>query len=158
MSSSGYSIVTQDKKVIKYGKINTNKEDFKDDVERLTHICNTLEDIIKPYDIKLCILEDSIPVRNSKSVLQLNILKGMIIRSLQKNGIKTKLIYPTTVKKMVTGNGRATKEVIAQTVQKDLIDIGKYSDKQTKKQEKTSDIYDSLALVLAYLNKGRRKI
>ncbi len=131
---------------------------FPSDIDRLTHICDTLEEIIKSYDIELCVLEDSIPVRNSKSVLQLNILKGMIIRSLQKKNIKTKLIYPTTVKKMVTGNGRATKEQIAQTIQRDLIDIGKYSDKQTKKQEKTSDIYDSLALVLAYLNKGRKKI
>lgn len=152
MSSSGYSIVTQDKEVVKYGKIITKKEDFKDDVERLTYICNTLEDIIKPYNIKLCILEDSIPVRNSKSVLQLNILKGMIIRTLQKNGINTKLIYPSSVKKMVTGDGRATKGQIAKSIQINLIDIGEYSDKQTKNKEKTSDIYDSLALVLAYLN------
>lgn len=151
LSCTGFSVLTFNKQIVEYGTIRTEKADFYNDIERLRFIANEIEKIIQKYKIGIVVLEDSIPVKNSRSVLQVNVLKGMVIRTIQyqKHEIELNLLYPTTVKKLVTGNGRADKETVANTVKEQLGLELEYSDKQNKK--KTSDIFDSLALSLSYI-------
>ena len=67
------------------------------------------------------------------------------------NQIDIDLIFPSSVKKLVTGNGRAIKEDVAKYIQENYIDIGEYSDKQGK--NKTSDICDAISIAIAHNNK-----
>lgn len=150
LSCTGRCILEKNN-VISYGKIQTKKSDFDNDLQRLKHITDEIEKIAIQNKIKIAALEDSIPVKSSRSVMQLNILKGELIRALQMNQIDIDLIFPSSVKKLVTGNGRATKEDVAKYIQENYIDIGEYSDKQGK--NKTSDIYDAISIAIAHNNK-----
>ena len=107
---TGYSVFS-DNEVIDYGKIITCADDYVDDIERLSYICDELENVIKTNHVKVVVLEDSIPARKSRSVTQLNFLKGMIIATARRYDVDIELIYPSRAKKLVTGNGKASKAV-----------------------------------------------
>ena len=69
------------------------------------------------------------------------------MRMITKNNLTIEYLAPTSVKKIVTGNGKATKEDVAKYVQDHYINIGEYSDKSGK--NKTSDIYDAISIAIA---------
>ncbi|MGL5330489.1 MAG: crossover junction endodeoxyribonuclease RuvC [Peptostreptococcaceae bacterium] len=148
LSCTGWNILTPPSNILDYGKIETKKKDYEDDIKRLEYICNKIEDILNKYEVSRVVIEDTIPVKNSRSVLQANFLKGMVLKTMIDRKIHISLLYPSTTKKLVTGNGRATKEEVATTIQDTVINIGQYSD---SKKNKTSDIYDSIALSIAFL-------
>lgn len=154
LSCTGYSIVRYDQQsylILDYGTIKTKQADFNNTIERLAHICEEIQNILDSNEIDIIVIEDSIPVKNSKSVLQVNVLKGMVIRTIQYNDKEIQLYYPSTVKKKVTGSGRASKEDVANAIkEKTNLDL-EYSDKNNSK--KTSDIFDSIALCICYLEK-----
>lgn len=150
LSSSGRCIFSNNK-VITYGKIMTKKKDFEDDLDRLKYIADEVQQIINEHQVDFAVIEDSVPAKRSRSVMQLNILKGEVIRTLTLNFIPVGLLFPATVKKLVTGNGKSSKEEVAQYIRENYIDCGEYDDSQSKK--KTSDIYDAIAIAIAWNNK-----
>jgi len=150
LSSTGWSVF-ENGKVTDYGKICTKRKNFDNDIERISYICRSIEDLFEfHYDIEVCVLENSIPAKHSQSVTQLNFLKGMIIKTMQNFDVDVELMYPSTVKKLVAGKGTAPKEEVARYIQGNIKDVGEYYDGASVKK-KTSDIYDSMALVVAYL-------
>lgn len=150
LSSSGRCIFSNNK-VIAYGKITTKKQDFENDLDRFKYIADEVQEIINKHEIDFAVIEDSVPAKKSRSVMQLNIIKGEVIRTLTLNLIPVGLLYPSTVKKLVTGNGKSSKEEVAQYIRENYIDCGEYNDKPSK--SKTSDIYDAIAIAIAWNNK-----
>ena len=59
-------------------------------------------------------------------------LLGATMRMIAKNNLTIEYLAPTSVKKIVTGNGKATKGDVAKYVQDNYINIGEYSDKSGK--------------------------
>ena len=43
LSSSGYCVITDKREIVKYGKVATNKKDFKSEHERMLHISKIFE-------------------------------------------------------------------------------------------------------------------
>ena len=78
-------------------------------------------------------------------------LLGATIRMIYKEyGLETRYITPTSVKKLMTGNGKASKEEVAEHIRTNYRDIGSYSDKAGK--NKTSDIYDAIGIAVSVGN------
>jgi Holliday junction resolvasome RuvABC endonuclease subunit len=168
MSSTGWCVGNLVKfNIIDYGKLTTQKKDFENEDDRIIYICNYIEDIIKKYNIELVIIEDQYTARNSKTILLLRKALGAVMKTIKNNGCDIRYLYPTTVRKYlnikqrwikrIDKDGKETKEKIkigkeevAIHIQRNYIDIGEFSDKVNKK--KTSDIYDAIALYIAYLN------
>ena len=158
LSSTGWCIV-DNKKIIDYGKIVTRKKDYIDDDERLDYIFSQLDKITKKHSIDMAVLEKSTYKGNSRSTGQLNELNGMVKGLCNIKRIPLCRLYPTTIKKIVAGNGRASKEEVAKYIRENVIDIGEYSNKCNKREkiDKTSDIYDSIAAVIAWEKRGNSR-
>ena len=67
--------------------------------------------------------------------------------SYKEYGLEVMYIAPTSVKKFITGSGKAKKDDVAKVIRENYIDIGEYSDSTGKK--KTSDIYDAISVAIA---------
>ncbi|MDI7818078.1 crossover junction endodeoxyribonuclease RuvC [Clostridioides difficile] len=151
MSSTGWTVINRNKKVLEYGKITTKKDKFKSEDERMCYICNTIQELIITYNIQIVLVEDQFTSRNSKTILSLRKLLGAIMRTVKLNNIEIEYMYPVSIRKYLMNNGKAKKEEVATYIRENIVDIGEYIDKTCK--AKSSDIYDAIALGIAYLNK-----
>ncbi|EOY7170407.1 crossover junction endodeoxyribonuclease RuvC [Clostridioides difficile] len=151
MSSTGWAVINRNKEILKYGKIVTKKDKFDTEDERMCHICNTIQELIITYNIQIVLVEDQFTSRNSKTILSLRKLLGSIMRTVKLNNIEIEYMYPVSIRKYLMNSGKAKKEEVAAYVRENIIDIGEYIDRTCK--AKTSDIYDAIALGIAYLNK-----
>ncbi|MCC0662483.1 crossover junction endodeoxyribonuclease RuvC [Clostridioides sp. ZZV15-6597] len=151
MSATGWAIINSNKEVLEYGKIVTKKENFDTEDERMCHICNAIQEIITSHNIQIVLVEDQFTSRNSKTILSLRKLLGAIMRTVKLNNIEIEYMYPVSIRKYLMNSGKAKKEEVAVYVRENIIDIGEYIDRTCK--AKTSDIYDAIALGIAYLNK-----
>lgn len=151
MSSTGWAVINRNKKVLEYGKITTKKDKFKSEDERMCYICNAIQELIITYNIQIVLVEDQFTSRNSKTILSLRKLLGAIMRTVKLNNIEIEYMYPASIRKYLMNSGKAKKEEVAAYVRVNIIDIGEYIDRTCK--AKTSDIYDAIALGVAYLNK-----
>ncbi|HBF6090135.1 TPA: crossover junction endodeoxyribonuclease RuvC, partial [Clostridioides difficile] len=73
------------------------------------------------------------------------------MRTVKLNNIEIEYMYPVSIRKYLMNNGKAKKEKVAAYIRENIIDIGEYINRTCK--AKTSDIYDAIALGIAYLNK-----
>lgn len=151
MSSTGWAVINRNKEILKYGKIVTKKDKFKSEDERMCHICNAIQELIITYNIQIVLVEDQFTSRNSKTILSLRKLLGAIMRTVKLNNIEIEYMYPASIRKYLMNSGKAKKEEVATYVRVNIIDIGEYIDRTCK--AKTSDIYDAIALGIAYLNR-----
>ena len=121
-----YNIHTNKYNVLSYGTITTNSKDEIQD--RLLVIFNKLKDIIIKNNIDMMSCERlfvngdrqaSGNKRRNKSVsiVRTNMSTGIIYLLSSMYGIEIKDFPPTTVKKQLTGNGRADKEEIIKVVE-----------------------------------------
>ena len=87
---------------------------------------------------------------NGNRVTQLAELNGLLKYNYYLNGVPIEVIAPNTVKKIVTDNGHAKKDVVRKSIQK------KEEFKNVK--IKNNDESDSLAVGYAYIIKTLREI
>ena len=143
-----YNIHTNKYNVLSYGTITTNSKDEIQD--RLLVIFNKLKDIIIKNNIDMMSCERlfvngdrqaSGNKRRNKSVsiVRTNMSTGIIYLLSSMYGIEIKDFPPTTVKKQLTGNGRAYKEEIIKVVE----------DLMTKQGLKVKTNHESDAIAIA---------
>lgn len=152
LRTTGWCIFDDDV-LVDFGKIQTRDTQFRGDKreERNCYIIQEIESVIDEYNIDILLLERSIYAKYTKSDGQLHELNGMIKCLAFMKNIKFVRLFPSEVKRLVTGYGAAHKRVVSEYVQKQVPGakrVGLFCDKNTLK--KTSDIYDSIALVIAY--------
>ena len=129
MTSTGWAIL-EDDKVIDYGKINTSIKDFETEDERINYIVDMIQEHTTDLD---CVgIENQYISSRTNTIMVLRKLLGATMRMITKNNLQIEYLAPTSVKKIVTGNGKATKEGVAKS--------GK---------NKTSDIYDAISIAIA---------
>lgn len=156
LSCTGVCIMDQDLNVQFITKITTTSKLDEDD--RIFKICNDIDTIIKEHKVTGVVLEGQFYCRNAKTTMQLSRLRGAISFVVCNNKLKTTYMQPTTVKMIVAGSGKATKEEVADNIVNRYKDsewinsLIPFCDKSCK--DKNSDIYDSISIALAYyLNK-----
>lgn len=150
MSSTGYAIF-KNEELIKYGKIQSKKNDFKDEDSRLNYMCNIIENIIKEYKIDKIICEDQFTSINSKTILSLRKLIGGIMRTADHNNIDVKYYYPAQWRKILNINkGKSNDKKLAayNYLLSQGIDIGEF---KTSGRFKVDDIVDSICIGIAFL-------
>ena len=59
---------------------------------------------------------------------------------------------PAEARKLFFGNGAAKKLDIANYIRENIVDLGVFDD--TSRKSKNSDMYDAIAIGIAFLNKG----
>lgn len=151
LSSCGYSIVTEEGEILLYGRICTDAKK-NTEFERMQMVANEIKKIIEENNVGTVVVEGQFFSKNGKTGLTLARLMGCIIYVCMELGVKIESLTPTQARKILLGQGKSTKEDVAEFIRENYLDVGEFSDKQGKK--KTSDIYDSLALSLAWNKKN----
>lgn len=159
LSSTGVSIINCDGKIWATHRITTEKKNYINEDVRLNSIADSISFILKSYEgkIKRVAIENQYISRNSPSIMSLRKLLGVVARMIYKeHNIDIEYYAPTTIKKEIAGNGKASKEDVAnaiyETYKYSL--LKKYSDRQGK--DKTSDIYDAIAVALTALSLSKK--
>ena len=158
LSSTGYSIIKSNTREIIECSRYITKSDISEN-ERIKNIIVKLDNVFETNGfINEIALEDGFTSSvNIKVGLQLAKLRGAIISHFMLKGIPVYTQEPKETRKNLGLKGNAKKEEVANKILElypDLINrIGPYSDKNNK--HKTSDIYDSICIGIAHLNKIR---
>lgn len=158
LSSTGYSIINSETKEIILTSRYTTKSNISEN-ERIKNIVIELDNVFYiNNNIKEIAIEDGFSnTKNLKVGLQLAKLRGAIISHFMVNNISVHTQEPKETRKNLGLSGNAKKEEVANKILEmypDLINkIGPYSDKNNK--QKTSDMYDSICIGIAHLNKTR---
>lgn len=160
LSMTGFAVLDMDTEELLYvDRIMTSHKDPQND--RVTAICRALRDMLNKYHISHVIIEDGFCHQNFKTGLQLAALRGAIefmFNDIDSN-IQIYAIPPSKIRKLLGCGGNATKEEVAQTVinrYKNSIvlkSVGEYDNRRN--HSKTSDIYDAIAIGLAFLNQQK---
>ena len=89
----------------------TDKKRPVDEIERIVLIKEKIISIIKEFNPDMVVIEGmAFGVRNATALTQLSGLNYMIREYLWKNKIDFRIVAPTSLKKFITGNGKAKKE------------------------------------------------
>lgn len=155
LSSTGYSIIDYNENVLAYGVINTTTKN--NDFERMYIIANKIDELIQKYNVTIVCLENSFFGSNPNTGIKLARLMGAVSYICVENNLLIELITPAQGRKILMNNGKAKKEEVANFIKENYIDIGEYSDKtiKTKGIQKTSDMYDSMAVGFAFIKKWK---
>ena len=123
--------------VIRRGKGTESKTDA------MIRISDAVVQILEKFSPDFAVVEDSFVNMNPRSSLVLGQVRGVILLSLGKGGIKVLECSPTYVKKSVTGNGHASKEQVMFMVKKIVKNVP---------DDITKDACDAIAAALSYSN------
>lgn len=154
LSTTGYAVINIKTLELAYiNKFTTSPKNPMD--SRINEIVAKLFFIASQYPIKYIVLEDGYLGVNAKTCIQLATLRGAIIGIFNFHKYTVHHILPTQIRKHLSCGGKASKEEVANEIvkmypnNKKLNIIGPYSDKQNK--NKTSDIYDAIAIGVAFI-------
>lgn len=140
----GYSVIDNTDgvcRLITSGSIQTSKT--KTVQGRLLEISQDLEEIIKAYRPDCASIEKLYFFRNYTTIIPVAEARGVIIMTLEKYGIKSYEYTPLVVKQTITGYGMASKQEVAEAVEKMV-------DKNGKKWPKLDDTVDSIAIAVCH--------
>lgn len=118
LTSTGFCL--KQGKTITIDTVKTDPKKFKDDLDRLVHIRDTLLRMI-PKDVRMICVEDFFTPSNAMqigSAIKLAMLGTAVRMALYEKGIPFITIAPSQLKKFVTGKGVGDKSMILREVYK----------------------------------------
>lgn len=140
----GYSVIDAVDGVytlVSSGSIQTDKN--KSEAGRLYEIATDLEEIIKAYKPYTAGVEKLYFFKNQKTIIPVAQARGVIMMTLEKYSISAVEYTPIVVKQTITGYGRASKDEVAQAVEKMV-------EKDGKNWPKLDDTVDSIAIAVCH--------
>lgn len=135
--------------VIEWGLIETNKELLKE--ERLEIIFEKTKLLIERFKPDVFVFEKVFFSSNAKTVIAVGQAQGVMLLAARKLNIFVAEYAPGTIKKMITGSGRANKKEVQEHVKKILGDKVK-SDARVKKTH-FDNAADALAIAMTHAMK-----
>jgi crossover junction endodeoxyribonuclease RuvC len=140
----GFALLDYDKScdisLVDCGVIETSKVDS--DALRLTEIRDDLEEIIDRYKPEFVAIEQLFFFKNLKTVIPVAQARGVILEICQRKKLRIFEYTPLEMKKIITGNGMASKDLVS-----DL--IHKFLNLNTK--IKPDDAVDAVGLALSFV-------
>lgn len=88
----------------------------KDNADRLLHIGNEIEKLIKAYNPDVVSVEKVYFSKNKKTALSVAEARGVILYTARKLGVPVLEFTPTDVKSVVAGDGKSDKASLAKIV------------------------------------------
>lgn len=120
-ATTGYGLIRTDKKtakVIEFGLIETDKDgDFGD---RLVNINRQFSKVIREKKPDVIAMERLFFANNAKTAMKVGRAMGVIVYTAARAKISVFEYAPGSIKKMITGNGRADKKMIQKSLRKIL--------------------------------------
>jgi len=128
-------------KILDFNCLKTSQKDF-------LFILNFFENLIKKYHPKVLVLEKIIFSKNKKTAIEIAKVIGILELLAQKYQLQIIEISPKELKKMITGNGAASKKEIRKFLELSL---------EKNLKDFPSDALDAISLSLAgfYLTKQK---
>ena len=121
LRSTGYAVLEGDRKqqkVLEFGLINTRSGEPLE--ISLTHIAESLENILLQHKPDILAIEDIYTARNIRVALQLGHVRGVVIVVCRRSGLTAAQYSATRIKETVAGYGRADKKQIQHMVTRTL--------------------------------------
>ena len=148
-ATTGFGIVdTNDKgesEVVEWGLIETEKNG---DIEkRLEVIYRQTYKLIKSCKPDLFAMEKVFFATNAKTVIAVGQAQGVLLLAASRSKIKVIEYAPGTIKKVITGNGRANKKDIQKSLRKML---GNHIKSKKHKKTHFDNAADALAVALTH--------
>lgn len=140
----GYSVIDVDDEtytLVTSGSIQTAKG--KSDAVRLLEIANDLEEIIAAYKPESAGVEKIFFFKNQRTIIPVAQARGVIMMTLEKMSVNALEYTPLQVKLTITGYGRASKDEVAEAVEKMICKDGKC-------WPKLDDTVDSIAIAVCH--------
>lgn len=147
-ATTGYGLVTSTKDgndVVKWGLIETDKSLLKE--KRLEFIFEETVALINKHKPDVFVFEKVFFSSNVKTAIAVGQAQGVMLLAAGKTGVHVEEYAPGTIKKMITGNGRANKKEVQTHIRKIL-----GSRVRSEKHKKThfDDAADALAIALTH--------
>lgn len=149
ISSSGYCVLTDKGEILKYGKVATDKKDFKSEDERMNQICNIFSNIVDNYKVTEVIMESQFVGGNVNTGMVLKKLIGTLARTFKELNYVS-YVMPTAWRKVLLhSNKPVKKEDVFKWVEDNIDGFGKVV---PSGKHKTDDVAESIGIAYAYIN------
>lgn len=147
-ATSGYGLIEVNSnglKVIKWGLIETNKDSLKE--VRLQKIYKETLELLKIYKPDVFVFEKIFFFNNAKTVIAVGQAQGVMLLAASKTKTFVAEYAPGTIKKLITGSGRANKKQIQISVRKIL---GNKVKSKAHKKTHFDNAADALAIAMTH--------
>jgi len=134
--------------VIEWGLIETDKSLLKE--ERLEIIFEKTKKLIDKFKPDVFVFEKVFFASNAKTVIAVGQAQGVMLLAARKLNIFVAEYAPGTIKKMITGSGRANKKEVQMHVKKIL---GKKVKSEKRKKTHFDNAADALAIAMTHAMK-----
>jgi len=147
-ATTGFGLVNLNGKgneVVDWGLIETDKKLLKE--TRLDFIFEETLNLINKHKPDVFVFEKIFFATNAKTVIAVGQAQGVMLLAASKTKVKVEEYAPGTVKKMITGNGRAKKKEVQIAVRKIL---GNRVKSEAHKKTHFDNAADALAVALTH--------
>lgn len=120
-ADTGYGVVSlnsEGNKVVTWGLIETNKKLLKE--RRLDFIFEETLRLLKLHKPDVFVIEKVFFANNAKTVISVGQAQGVMLLAASKAGVEVMEYAPGTIKKEITGSGRANKKEVQIAIRKIL--------------------------------------
>lgn len=147
-ATTGYGVVRLNGKgneVVTWGLIETDKSLLKE--RRLDFIFEETSRLIREHKPDVFVFEKIFFATNAKTVIAVGQAQGVMLLAAYKLKIPVSEYAPGTIKKMITGNGRANKKEVQEHIRKIL---GSRVKSEKHKKTHFDNAADALAIALTH--------
>jgi len=161
-ATTGWGLIEKKKEedfnIIEWGLIET-KKDTKSHI-RLHEIHEQMLSLLDKYKPNVLVMEKIFLFKNAKTVIRVSQAQGVILLACANYSVEIFEYAPASIKKLLTGNGRANKKEVESSVReilgpkldkKDLKDGNGKARKMTKTY--VDNAFDALAIAMSHLMK-----
>lgn len=154
-ATTGYGFIDSTRgknNVIEWGLIETDKESKTED--RLNKIFKETLSILKKLTPDVFVYEKIFFAANAKTVISVGQAQGVMLLAAARSKLAVASYAPGTIKKLITGSGRANKKEVQQGVRKIL---GNQVKSKIHKKTHFDNAADALAIALTHAMKEGEK-
>lgn len=147
-ATTGFGVVDSTKsgvEVVTWGLIETDKSLLKEN--RLDFIFEELLSLINKFKPDVFVFEKVFFANNAKTVIAVGQSQGVILLAASKTKVHVEEYAPGTIKKLITGNGRANKKEVQEHIR--LI-LGNRVKSEKHKKTHFDNAADALAIALTH--------
>lgn len=147
-ATTGFGLVKLNGKgneVVEWGLIETDKDGVKED--RLDKIYEETLTLINKHSPDVFVIEKIFFATNAKTAIAVGQAQGVLLLAASKSRVKVVEYAPGTIKKMITGSGRANKKEVQQHIRKIL---GNRVKSEAHKKTHFDNAADALAIALTH--------
>ncbi len=147
-ATTGYGLVNLNghgNEVVTWGLIETDKSLLKE--RRLDFIFEETISLIKKHNPDVFVIEKIFFATNAKTAIAVGQAQGVMLLAAHKTGVRVEEYAPGTIKKMITGSGRANKKEVEKHIRQIL---GSRVKSESKKKTHFDNCADALAIALCH--------